>query len=138
MSNDSSKRSNLVEILDLLKGEMDKFTAINNEMVENQADFEKINHNYHTYSNEIDKSGTHITKLKQREFYENLFIYFGFFFFFTCAIFVLLRRFPLHKIIIFILRLLTKSLHFVYENTAKLLIANRTLINANANATDHL
>lgn len=130
MANDSSKRSNLVEILDLLKGEMDKFTSINNEMVENQFDFEKINHNYHSYSNEIDKSGMHITKLKRREFYENLFVYIGFFFFLSCVLFVFLRRFPIHKIISFIIRLLTKSLQFIYKNTVRFIVSNSTMSNS--------
>ena len=81
MSKDDNK-SNLIEIRDILKNEMDKFKAINNEIVLNQNDFGKIGNNYNKYSNEIDKSKEHINKLKRREFYENLFVYIGFYFFF--------------------------------------------------------
>ena len=40
------KNSSLMEIRDILKEEMDKFTAINDEIIDNQNDFEKITDNY--------------------------------------------------------------------------------------------
>ena len=39
MSNKSKKKSSLIEIRDILKGELDKFTAINSEVINNQNDF---------------------------------------------------------------------------------------------------
>ena len=100
MNNDKERKANLVEIRDILRNEMDKFHSINSEMVDNQNDFGKIGINYHKYSNEIDKAREHITKLKKREFFENLFVYIGFVFFFICVGIVMLRRFPFHKIVI--------------------------------------
>ena len=102
------KNSSLMEIRDILKEEMDKFTAINNEIIDNQNDFEKIHDNYTKYNTLIDKGKSHITDLKKQEFYENLFIYIGYYFFFLCVFIVLLRRFPVHKIFIFVLKLIYK------------------------------
>jgi hypothetical protein len=85
MSNKSKKKSSLIEIRDILKGELDKFTAINSEVINNQNDFEKIHENYEKYDVSIDESRNHITKLKKREFYENLFVWIGFFF--LCYVF---------------------------------------------------
>ena len=102
------KNSSLIEIRDMLKEEMDKFTAINDEIVDNQNDFQKINDNYNKYNNLIDKGHTHVSDLKRQEFYENLFVYIGFYFFFFCVIIVLLKRFPIHKIIFFVLKILRK------------------------------
>ena len=102
------KNSSLIEIRDILKEEMDKFTAINDEIVDNQNDFQKINDNYNKYNNLIDKGHTHVSDLKRQEFYENLFVYIGFYFFFFCVIIVLLKRFPIHKIIFFAFKILRK------------------------------
>ena len=102
------KNSSLMEIRDILKEEMDKFTAINNEIIDNQSDFEKIHDNYTKYNTLIDKGKSHITDLKKQEFYENLFIYIGYYFFFLCVIIVLLRSFPVHKIFIFVLKSIYK------------------------------
>ena len=102
------KNSSLMEIRDILKEEMDKFTAINNEIIDNQSDFEKIHDNYTKYNTLIDKGKSHITDLRKQEFYENLFIYIGYYFFFLCVIIVLLRRFPVHKIFIYFLKLIYK------------------------------
>ena len=99
---------------------MDKFKTINTEIIDNQHDFGKIGNNYTKYSSEIDKSREHINKLKRREFYENLFVYIGFYFFFVCVAIVLLRRFPLHKIIFGIVRLTR------YITTKTYSIINRT------------
>ena len=102
-----------MEIRDILKEEMDKFTDISNEIVDNQHDFEKITENYNKYNDLIDKGKTHISDLRRREFYENLFIYIGYYFFFVCVGYVLLKRFPVHKIIGFIFKIIYKIVKFV-------------------------
>ena len=102
------KNSSLIEIRDMLKEEMDKFTAINDEIVDNQNDFQKINDNYNKYNNLIDKGHTHVSDLKRQEFYENLFVYIGFYFFFFCVIIVLLKIFLINKIIFFVFKILRK------------------------------
>ena len=102
------KNSSLIEIRDILKEEMDKFTSMNNEIIDNQNDFEKITENYNKYDNLIDKGKSHITDLNRQEIIENLFIYIGYYFFFACVIYVLLKRFPIHKIIGFFFKLLKK------------------------------
>ena len=112
MSNKSKKKSTLIEIRDILKGEFDKFTAINNEIIDNQNDFKNINENYEKYNNSIDEGRDHITKLKKREFYENLFVWIGFCIFMLCVTYILLRRFPIHKIFIYIYKLGKKIVNF--------------------------
>ena len=108
------KNSNLVEIRDILKEEMDKFNAINDEIIDNQNDFEKIADNYNKYNALIDKGREHITDLKKQEFFENLFIYIGYYFFFCCVLYVLLKRFPVHKCILFFLKLIYKIIMFFF------------------------
>ena len=110
------KNSSLIEIRDILKEEMDKFTAINNEIIDNQSDFEKITDNYSKYDNLIDKSRSHITDLKKQEFIENLFVYIGYYFFFCCVIYVLLKRFPIHKIFMFFVKLLFKIVRVFFPD----------------------
>ena len=107
MSNER-KNSSLIEIRDILKEEMDKFTAMNNEIIDNQNDFEKITENYNKYDNLIDKGKSHITDLNRQEMIENLFIYIGYYFYFCCVIYVLLKRFPIHRIIGFLFKILKK------------------------------
>ena len=108
------KNSSLMEIRDILKEEMDKFTAINDEIIDNQNDFEKITDNYNKYNNLIDKGRSHINDLKKQEFMENLFIYIGYYFFFCCVIYVLLKRFPIHKIAFFFIKLFYKIIMFFF------------------------
>lgn len=124
MSNSKENKSNLIEIRDILKNEMDKFKTINTEIIDNQHDFGKIGNNYTKYSSEIDKSREHINKLKRREFYENLFVYIGFYFFFACVAFVMLKRFPIHKIILFA----GKATRYVVVKTSSLVSRNRTMM----------
>lgn len=118
-----SKSADLFEIRDLLKGELDKFNAINNEVVDNQSDFSKIHNNYDKYNDQMDVGGQHITELKKREFFENLFVYIGFYFFLGCVAYVLLKRFPLHKIIAFVIRTFFKIINYFIKifrkNSAK-------------------
>ena len=103
-----NNKSDLYEIRDMLKEEMDKFDAINDEIIENQNDFQKISDNYEQYNNLIDEGGSHVNDLTKQEFYENLFVYFGFYFFFGCVIYVLSKRFPIHRIIFFGLKQIYK------------------------------
>ena len=137
------KNSSLIEIRDILKEEMDKFTSINNEIIDNQNDFEKITENYNKYDNLIDKGKSHITDLNRQEIIENLFIYIGYYFFFCCVIYVLLKRFPIHKIIGFFLRLLKKIVMFFISDKGDDIIStvgnftNSTLKN-NSNLTTEL
>ena len=118
------KNSSLVEIRDILKEEMDKFTAINDEIIDNQNDFEKINDNYNQYNNLIDKGHTHISDLKKQEFYENLFVYIGFYFFFFCVFIILLQSFPIHKIIFFVFKLIYKFIMLFFPNKGEGNIVN--------------
>ena len=137
------KNSSLIEIRDILKEEMDKFTSINNEIIDNQNDFEKITENYNKYDSLIDKGKSHITDLNRQEIIENLFIYIGYYFFFCCVIYVLLKRFPIHKIIGFFLRLLKKIVMFFISDKGDDIIStvgnftNSTLKN-NSNLTTEL
>ena len=134
------KNSSLVEIRDILKEEMDKFTAINDEIIDNQNDFEKINDNYNQYNNLIDKGHTHISDLKKQEFYENLFVYIGFYFFFGCVIYVLLKRFPIHKIIMFAFKLLYKIISIFFPNKKGNIVDNNNnnILNATNSSFDNI
>ena len=123
------EKNNLVEIRDLLKNEMEKFNAINNEVVENQHDFDKINKNYNIYNDKINKGRKNIDKLKKQEFYENLFVYVGFYFFFICVGIIFLRRFPLHKIIFFILNQIKKIIYFFFSKKKIKRFKNKIKIN---------
>ena len=100
------------EIKDILEEQMTQFEAINNEIIDNQNDFRNINENYEKYNNSIDEGRDHITKLKKREFYENLFVWIGFCIFMLCVTYILLRRFPIHKIFIYIYKLGKKIVNF--------------------------
>ena len=104
------KISSLMEIRDLLKEEIYKFDSINEEIIDNQNDIQKINDNYSKYNNAIKESHSHVNNLKKFEFYENLFVHIGFYFFFFCVIVVLFRRIPLRKIIFLFLKLCIKLL----------------------------
>ena len=133
------KNSSLVEIRDILKEEMDKFTAINDEIIDNQNDFEKINDNYNQYNNLIDKGHTHISDLNKQEFYENLFVYIGFYFFFGCVIYVLLKRFPIHKIIMFAFKLLYKIISIFFPNKkGNIVDNNNNILNATNSSFDNI
>ena len=134
------KNSSLIEIRDMLKEEMDKFTAINDEIVDNQNDFQKINDNYNKYNNLIDKGHTHVSDLKRQEFYENLFVYIGFYFFFGCVIYVLLKRFPIHKIIMFAFKLLYKIISIFFPNKKGNIVDNNNnnILNATNSSFDNI
>ena len=110
------KNSSLIEIRDILKEEMDKFKVINDEMVDNQSDFQKINDNYNQYNSLIDKGHSHISDLTRQEYIENLFVYIGFYFFLACVFYVLHKRFPILKIFTFLLKLLYKIISFFFPH----------------------
>jgi len=127
------EKKNLVEIRDMLKIEMDKFNLINREVVENQNDFDKINKNYNMYNEKIDSGRRNIDKLKKQEFYENLFVYVGFYFFFICVAIIFLRRFPLHKILFFILKQIKKVFSIFFST-----FSNNKNINNNKNISNKI
>jgi hypothetical protein len=96
------KSAGLVEIRDILKKELNKFSNVQSTLQTTSDGFNKVDTNYSKYESEIDESKKHINELKRKEFYENLFVYIGFGFFMFCVAWVLLKRFPLHQIIFFI------------------------------------
>ena len=89
-----------MEIRDMLEEEMKKFDEINNELIEQNDNQEKINENYYKYNKLIDEGHERINDISNYEFYENLLVYISFKFFFGCVIYVLSTRFPIYEIII--------------------------------------
>ena len=132
------KNSSLIEIRDILKEEMDKFNVINDEMVDNQSDFQKINDNYNQYDTLINKGHTHISDLTRQEYIENLFIYIGFYFFFGCVFYVLHKRFPILKIITFLLKLIYKTIFFFipHKKDINSSLSKEFINGTNSNFTD--
>ena len=109
------KNSSLMEIRDLLKEEMDKFKAINEEISDNQSDFEKISNNYTKSNKLMDKAKSHINDLKNQEYWENIFIKFGQIFFMACVLYVISKRIPLHKIILLLFKMLYKIVKLLFS-----------------------
>ena len=132
------KNSSLIEIRDILKEEMDKFNVINDEMVDNQSDFQKINDNYNQYDTLINKGHTHISDLTRQEYIENLFIYIGFYFFLCCVFYVLHKRFPILKIITFLLKLIYKTIFFFipHKKNINSSLSKEFINGTNSNFTD--
>ncbi len=132
------KNSSLIEIRDILKEEMDKFNVINDEMVDNQSDFQKINDNYNQYDTLINKGHTHISDLTRQEYIENLFIYIGFYFFLGCVFYVLHKRFPILKIITFLLKLIYKTIFFFipHKKDINSSLSKEFINGTNSNFTD--
>jgi hypothetical protein len=93
------KSADLVEIRDILKKELKKFTNVQSTLQQTTDGFNKVDTNYSKYESEIDESKKHINELRKKEFYENLYVYIGFGFFLCCVSWILLKRFPLHRII---------------------------------------
>lgn len=89
------KKIEMVEIRDLLKNELGKFSNINLTLINTTDGLDKVYTSSLEYGEEIDSSKSQIVSLRRREKYENLFIYFGFFFFMFCFGIIVLRRFPL-------------------------------------------
>ena len=117
---------------------MDKFNVINDEMVDNQSDFQKINDNYNQYDTLINKGHTHISDLTRQEYIENLFIYIGFYFFLGCVFYVLHKRFPILKIITFLLKLIYKTIFFFipHKKDINSSLSKEFINGTNSNFTD--
>ena len=111
-----SKNYQLIEILNILKGELYKFNEINNEIVEQQNLFEKIENNYNQYYNLMEEGNNNVNDITNKGYHETLFIYFSFFFFFGCVFYVLSKRIPIRKIIMYIFELISKIAHFNKNN----------------------
>ena len=101
------------EIKDILEEQMTQFEAINDEIIDNQNDFEKIRENYNKYNNLINKGKSHVSDLERRELYIFLFVYSSYFFFWGCVIFVIYQRFPIHKMIFFIFNLFYRIIKLI-------------------------
>ena len=102
----------LKEIRDVLKEEMNKLKTINKEINAIRNNYQQIIKNCNDYNNLINKGKNHANEITKQEYYENLFLYFGFFFFFGCVIYVISKRIPINKIIIFIFELIYKLFVF--------------------------
>lgn len=121
------QKSEIFEIRDILKNELNKFSNISSTLKETSDELNNIDGKYNEYSKEIDESKTHITKLKRREFIENIFIYIAFVFYILCLVYVSLKRFPLHKIIFLVysllemicgwLNLIGENLNLIYKSS---------------------
>ena len=59
-----NRTSRLMEIRDILKEEFKKFEEINNELIEQNDDLEKINENYLKYNKLIKEGHKHINNHK--------------------------------------------------------------------------
>ena len=91
--------SDLAEIRDIIKNRASNFNEINETLRKTTDGLNKIENTYTIYGEEIDDSRKHINKLKRKEFFESLFIYIGFYFFLSCACYIILKRFPLSLIL---------------------------------------
>ncbi len=133
----SKEKTGMFEIRDVLKNEFQRFASINTVLKETSDGFDKIDETYQTYGSEMDTSKTHLIKLKRREFFENMFIYIGFVIFFICVSYVMLKRFPIHRIIFFIYSFLEMILGYVWlsKNIVYDLIlpSNKTFYNSTSN-----
>lgn len=90
--------SDLSEISDIIRSGTNNFNEIRNTLNKTTDKLNKIENTMENYDGEIEESRKHVNKLKLREYYENLFIYIGFYFFLICAAYILLKRFPLSLI----------------------------------------
>jgi hypothetical protein len=127
----NEKSAGLVEVRDMLKGELSKFVNIQHTLQKTSDGFNKVDANYSQYEGEIGQSRKHIDALKRKEFYENLFIYIGFVFFIACVAIVVLRRFPIHKII----ALIYSALEYVIGLVIKLFSYIMASLNSPSNKT---
>ena len=110
------KWKGMIEILDMLKIESDELDKINDKITEQENDFQKIENNYIYYNNLIEKGNNTTNNITNREYYETLILYFGFYFFFGCVIYVLLKRIPIHKIIMYFFEITHKIINFNKNN----------------------
>ena len=75
MSNEEIRE--YIEILDMLKVELNAFKMVGGEIIKNHNEFEKITENYVKYHNLINKWKSHATDLERREFYIYFLVYFS-------------------------------------------------------------
>ena len=67
MSNEEIRE--YIEILDMLKVELNAFKMMGGEIIKNHNEFEKITENYVKYHNLINKGKSHLSDLEKRELY---------------------------------------------------------------------
>jgi len=133
--NEQKKKSNLIEIRDILKNELNKFSNISSTLKDTSDGLNNIDTKYNDYNKEIDESKSHIIKLKKREFFENLFIYIALAFYIICIIYITLKRFPIHRIIFFIYNILEYISNIFFSFTIKIAdsLNSNKLVNSNLN-----
>ena len=100
--------SDLAEISDIIKSGTSNFSEIKNTLHKTTDRLSKIETTMENYDEQIDESRKHVNRLKMREYYENLFIYIGFYFFLACAAYIILKRFPLS--------LIFRTIYYFIEN----------------------
>ena len=110
--NNNNHLKKLRKIRDKLKEECEKFNLINEEINAMHNEYQQINDNYNNYINLINEGNNHTNEITNWEYYENLFVYFGFYFFFGCVIYVISKRIPINKIIIYIFESIYKLIDF--------------------------
>ncbi len=141
MSKSDKEKSGIVEIRDVLKDEFQRFSSINSVLKETSDGFDKIDETYQTYGSEMDISKTHLLKLKRREFFENVFIYVGLAIFFICVTYVMLKRFPIHRIIFFALNIIEMIVSYIWASKNYvfdlLLPTNKTIYNMNSTSLNY-
>ncbi len=131
MSNKNKEKSNFVEIRDVLKDEVQRLSSINTVLLEGTSEFNKIDDLYSSYGSEMDISKNHIIKLKRREFFENLFVYIGLVIYFACVAYVMLKRFPLHRIIFFVYYILEVLLTWLFSIKEYIIVSMTNIAAAN-------
>ena len=78
MSNEEIRQ--YIEILDMLKVELNAFKMMGGEIIKNHNEFEKIIENYVKYHNLINKGKSQTINLERREFYILFCLFFVIFF----------------------------------------------------------
>ncbi len=143
-NNDKKQKSKMLEIRDILKNQVRIYSNLHETLTTTSKGFDKIDDAYTAYESEIGISGSHISKLKKREFYENLFIYIGFVFFFMCVAYVLLKRFPIHHLLYmvyysveYILTLLSSTYFLINQHFRKLLLNDSNITNITGGGTEY-
>jgi hypothetical protein len=143
-TDDKKQKSKMLEIRDILKNQVKIYSNLHETLTTTSKGFDKIDDAYSAYGSEIGISGSHITKLKKREYFENLFIYVGFVFFFICVALVLLKRFPIHHLLYtiynlldFILSSLSSTYSLINQHFFKILLNNTNITNGNSTEYYH-
>ena len=114
----SKKFEKLKEIANMMEEELKHFDLINDEIIDQQNDIKKIHENYTKYNNLVDKENSHVRDMERRELYVFLFLYFNYFFFWSCVFYVILTRIPILCILKFLfekIKLLFEKLKFLFD-----------------------